>query len=141
MNFYISDLHFGHKNIILYDSRPFNSVEEMNDTMIKNWNNAISYNDTVYTLGDMFCCIKTEQAIGILEQLKGHKVLIKGNHDVDVINEEVIKYFDEVTDYLEVKDQNKNIVLCHYPIPCFNNHFSNDWYHFYGHVHQSFEAE
>ena len=39
---------------------------------------------------------------------------------------------------MEVKDNGKHIVLCHYPIPCFKNHYYG-WYHLYGHVHNSFE--
>lgn len=46
--------------------------------------------------------------------------------------------FVKVTEYLEVEDGDKRVVLCHYPIPCFKNHFYG-WYHLYGHVHNSFE--
>lgn len=45
----------------------------------------------------------------------------------------------EVIPYKEIKENGKKIVLCHYPIPCFNGHFRGD-YHLYGHVHVSFEA-
>jgi calcineurin-like phosphoesterase family protein len=45
-----------------------------------------------------------------------------------------------VTEYFEVDDDGRKIVLCHYPIPCFKNHFYG-WYHLYGHVHKSFEHE
>lgn len=54
MNFYISDCHFGHKNIVAYDHRPFFSVDEMDAEMIRNWQSVVSDNDTVYILGD-FC--------------------------------------------------------------------------------------
>ena len=54
MKFYISDLHFGHKNILKFDNRPFFTLEEMEKTLISNWNNKISKNDDVYILGDMF---------------------------------------------------------------------------------------
>ena len=52
-NFYIADLHFGHKNIIRYDNRQFASVDEMDNTLIKNWNSVVSNDDTVYILGDI----------------------------------------------------------------------------------------
>ena len=44
----------------------------------------------------------------------------------------------KVTEYLEVEDSDRKVVLCHYPIPCFKNHYYG-WYHLYGHVHNSFE--
>ena len=54
MKYYISDLHFGHKNVLKFDNRPFDSVEEMNQTILDNWNNTIKNNDDVYLLGDIF---------------------------------------------------------------------------------------
>ena len=80
MNFYISDCHFGHKNIISYDKRPFFSVEEMDAAMIQNWQRVVSDNDTVYILGD-FCWGNTTMWANILDQLPGYKVAILGNHD------------------------------------------------------------
>lgn len=135
MDFFISDLHFGHENIIKFDIRPFNNVENMNNIMINNWNKVVTNTDTVYILGDMFCSINSANAIEILVQLKGYKVLIMGNHD-KIFNKEFANHFIEISDYKEIQCKEKHVVLCHYPIPCFNNHFLNNWYHFYGHVHQ-----
>ena len=50
--FVISDHHFYHENIIKYCNRPFNSLREMNYTMIEKWNSVVSENDTVLHLGD-----------------------------------------------------------------------------------------
>ena len=52
MNYYISDLHFGHRAIIDLDERPFNDVTEMEWALIDNWNEVVTENDTVYILGD-----------------------------------------------------------------------------------------
>ena len=52
MNFYIADMHFGHKNIIRYDNRPFGSVEEMDKALIQLWNETVGSDDIVYILGD-----------------------------------------------------------------------------------------
>ena len=133
---YIADWHYGHKNIIAYDSRPFFTLDEMNSELIKRWNSAVSPEDTVYILGDMFWC-DTNTAVDVLKQLNGKKVLIKGNHD-KCEDENFRKQFALICDYLEIVDHGKNIVLCHYPIPCFKNHY-HGWYHFYGHVHSTFE--
>ena len=91
--------------------------------------------DTIYILGDMFWC-KDDEAIQVLDRLNGHKILVRGNHDSD--SSKFTKVFDRVVDYLEIKDEGRHVVLCHYPIPCFKNHFYG-WYHLYGHVHTSFE--
>lgn len=75
--FFISDTHFGHKNIIKYCHRPFKSVEEMDQTIIENWNRVVGKDDIVFFVGD-FCfgdCRK------YLKQLYGHITFIKGNHD------------------------------------------------------------
>lgn len=135
-NLYIADWHYDHANILDYDDRPFKTVEEMNDELIKRWNTRAHEDDTVYILGDMFWCSQTE-AIPILERLNGKKVLVKGNHD-KVSNKDFAGKFENICDYLEIKDLDKHLVLCHYPIPCFNGH-TEGWIHLYGHVHNSFE--
>lgn len=84
----------------------------------------------------MFWC-KAQDAIPILRSLKGQKFLIKGNHDRCNDNK-FLREFVKVTEYLEVKDSGRTVILCHYPIPCFKNHFYGS-FHLYGHVHNSFE--
>ena len=136
--FYIADTHFSHANILHYDNRPFLTVEEMNRELITRWNQVVAPCDTVYILGDMFFC-KMEESINILDSLSGEKVLIKGNHDK--CNDSRFKSrFLQIEDYLEIDDNGNKIVLCHYPIPCFKSHYYG-WYHFYGHVHNSFEYQ
>ena len=72
--YFIADLHFDDENIMNYESRPFQCVSEMNETMITNWNNVVTDEDSVYLLGD----IGNEKYIS---RLKGVKYLVKGNHD------------------------------------------------------------
>lgn len=134
--FYIADWHYGHKNCLAFDNRPFLNVESMNEMLISNWNKVVAPGDIVYVLGDMFWC-KQEEAMPVLAQLNGTKFLIKGNHD-RCNDGRFIKSFAKVTEYMEVEDEGRRVVLCHYPIPCFKNHFYG-WYHLYGHVHTSFE--
>ena len=134
--FYISDWHYGHANCIAFDNRPFRSVDEMNETLVSRWNQTVAPGDIVYVLGDMFWC-KGKDALEVLKRLNGSKFLIRGNHD-RCNDTAFIKQFAKVCDYLEIEDAGRKVVLCHYPIPCFKNHFYG-WYHLYGHVHTSFE--
>ncbi|HFR3503834.1 TPA: hydrolase, partial [Streptococcus suis] len=75
MQYFIADNHFFHENIILSRDRPFSNVEEMNNTMITNWNNRIKNNDDVYILGDMFFRADIKEINNTLKQLKGKKYL------------------------------------------------------------------
>lgn len=134
--FFTSDLHFGHKNIIRFDNRPFTSVEEMDTELIARWNRKVKVDDLVYILGD-FSWYNDTKTAEILRELNGHKILIRGNHDS--VSGRIREEFAKVTDYEEItlKD-NKHIVLCHYPIVFFNRHHYGS-YMFYGHVHNSHE--
>jgi len=76
----ISDHHFGHKQIIDFESRPFGSVEEMTESMIAKWNEVVGQEDRVIHLGD-FSFLNQEKTSGILSRLNGYKMLIMGNHD------------------------------------------------------------
>jgi calcineurin-like phosphoesterase family protein len=80
LNWFTSDLHINHERIIEYCSRPFGSVEEMNEALVTRWNDRVGYGDTVYVVGDMFLG-KPEDAAPLIKRLRGHKVLIHGNHD------------------------------------------------------------
>lgn len=78
--FLIGDTHFMHKNIIKYCNRPFKDIEEMTESLIKNWNSVVDNNDIVYVVGDFALCGK-QKIIEIGNRLNGHKRLILGNHD------------------------------------------------------------
>jgi calcineurin-like phosphoesterase family protein len=132
-NFYIADLHFGHKNIIRYDNRPFISVNEMDNVLIKNWNYVVSNDDFVYILGDI-SWYDDSRTVDIFSRLNGHKILIKGNHDK--ISSYLRTSFDKVVDYLEINDNGNKVVMSHYPMPFWNGQF-RDSVHLYGHIHNS----
>lgn len=136
---FISDLHFGHKNILSFDNRPFSSIEEHDKFLIDSWNNKVGIDDDIWVLGDISWHNSTK-TIEIFNQLNGIKHLCKGNHDSKLLkNRQVQNLFVEICDYKEIQIENGiGIVICHYPIPCYNNHFYG-WYHLYGHVHSSFE--
>ena len=135
---YIADLHFGDENIIAYDNRPFLSVSEMNEALIERWNRVVGKDDLTWILGD-FCVGSTEDWAGILDRLNGRKALIVGNHDSREAIETLRDRFEDIADYREITDGTYQVVLCHYPIPNFRDHYFS-WVHLYGHVHTGFEA-
>ncbi len=77
---FTADLHLGHLNIIDYCQRPFDDVEEMNRVMIEHWNSLVDHADTVYVVGD-FALGKIADTLPIASRLRGHKLLVAGNHD------------------------------------------------------------
>ncbi len=78
--FFIADTHFGHQNIIQYEKRPFQNVQEMDAILIENWNKKVNKDDKVYILGD-FAMGSEEYIKDIINKLKGYKVFVLGNHD------------------------------------------------------------
>ena len=137
MIYYISDMHFGHENIIRFDNRPFANTELMNEVLINNWNDRVSEaeEDTVYVIGDGFFR-QEELSLCIIKRLNGHKHLIKGNHDR--VRGRLRFYWESINDYDEVKDGNYRVILSHYPMMFYNaQHYGSIM--LYGHVHNSRE--
>ena len=128
MIYYIADTHFCYEPVV--ESRGFASVAEMDETLIANWNSVVSEEDTVYFVGDIgynggfVPC-------GILERLRGHKHLIRGNHDTCYEDAQLLyHYFESVTDFWELDDGGTHILLSHYPM-LYNKH----GYMIHGHLH------
>lgn len=137
-NYYISDLHIGHANILRFDSRPFADVEEMYSGLLANWNSRVTAEDTVYILGDFIWGGESKWP-EYVKAFTGNKVLIRGNHDPKRFSQETLELFQDVRDYMELTDNGCHVVLCHYPIPFFNADFRPDTYMLYGHVHDTLE--
>lgn len=141
--FFTSDLHLGHKNIIKYCKRPFSSIEDMNQSLIKNWNSVIDSKDTVYILGDL-CLGDEKSAIRMVRSLKGRKILIQGNHDEKLIkSSEYRKCFEYIKPLhtIKIPDEEghkgmQSIVLCHYAMKVWNKRHYGAW-QLYGHSHGS----
>lgn len=117
MNYYTSDLHFGHRNIINIESRPFKDLEEMEFKLVQNWNYKVCLTDHVYILGDFSFYRDKERNEYILNSLNGKKHLIVGNHDQFLNRANFDKsLFESIDDIKVIHDFNYGIVLCHYPI-------------------------
>ncbi len=145
MNYYISDLHLFHKNVTSegnnFDDRPFECLVEMHAVIKDKWNAKVTNGDTVYILGDLAMRGTQEDLIAYVSTLKGHKVMIKGNHD-DIRDLRYKQLFDEICDYKEMSDtldgKNVKLVLCHYPILMWRDQHRGSIL-LYGHVHNSIE--
>ena len=99
--YFIADPHFGDDRIRRYENRPFETVEEMDRSMIGNWNAVVEEADLVYVLGDFGA---DDYEGEILSQLKGHKYLVKGNHDTNSNEAYRAAGFREVYDYPIILD-------------------------------------
>ncbi len=108
---FISDTHLGHRGIIIYEPvlRPFATLEEHDETIIKNWNDLVQPDDKVYHLGD-FCL--NRRALGVAKRLNGRKILVMGNHDTFKPQE----YLDVGFERLHGALQLENMMLTHVPI-------------------------
>ncbi|MES5849386.1 metallophosphoesterase family protein [Bacillus cereus group sp. MG16] len=115
--YFTSDTHFWHKNILDFENRPYQSVEEMTVNMIDKWNSQVNEDDVVYHLGDL-CLGSFEQTVDVLKQLKGKILLIKGNHDFSK-HYKKINQMGLLHEYHEVgitlKHQKQQMWLTHYP--------------------------
>lgn len=79
MKYFTSDFHFNHANVIKYCNRPFETVDQMNEVLLKAWNEVVKPEDTVYFLGDF--CFNPQKALEWLSKLNGEIIFISGNHD------------------------------------------------------------
>lgn len=131
-----SDLHLDHKNAINFNSRPFSTLEEMQDKLIEEIN-ALPEGSTLYILGDVVVAKSKARVLPILERIKTKVIVVLGNHD-----EHTTKIYDllgiEYVPYLSIHHDNRRIVMCHYPMQEWHNgHIGS--LHFYGHVHGMFD--
>ena len=135
---FTADTHFGHNAAIKHSRRPFSSLEEMNETIIDNWNFLVKNGDIIYHLGD-FGFGRIEEMIKFRARLKGKVHLIYGNHDFrNKINR--IAYMFSSADCLRTINWDKNkIILCHYSMNTWDSSHYDSW-HLFGHSHGTWEG-
>ena len=144
MRYYIADLHFYHAALNeRMDRRGFANVEEMNEYMTSKWNQKVRKNDEVVILGDLSWG-NAEETSQLTRQLNGTLYLIQGNHDRFVSKTTMdMRRFAWVKPYEEMYDNKRKVILCHYPIICYNGQYRLDedgnprTYMLYGHVHDT----
>lgn len=141
----ISDTHFGHENILKFIDKDgsyfrgdlFNSVQEMNETMVDNWNSVVKDGDKVYHLGDVFFGPK-EDFKNLWSRLKGSKRLIVGNHD-DIKFMSAGGFFKRIGMWRVLPEF--NMTLTHVPIDQSSlkvwGEYGEDSLNVHGHIHQN----
>lgn len=144
MRYYIADSHFFSEKLNhSLDHRGFQNAESMNRYMISQWNKKVHPNDEVVILGDLSNGT-AEETNQLLEKLHGRLYLILGNHDRFLSNSQYnCSRFVWIRPYAELKDNHRKVILCHYPIPCYNGQYLVDkdnqpkTYMLHGHIHNS----
>ena len=133
-----SDLHFGHTNIMKFcpvtRARYNNDVVYMNEAMVKEWNEIVNPEDTVYILGDV-AFMPASKAATYVNRLNGTKILIEGNHDRKALNDPVFRScFKEVHKYHHINYNGTFVTMFHYPIAEWDQMHRGS-VHFHGHLH------
>src|ERR1700722_11047026 len=126
---FIADTHFSHANIIRYANRPYANVEEMNESLIDNWNQCVDIDDQVFFLGD-FGLGDVNHLHSICSQLKGNKICIRGNHDRNA-SWMMRVGFSTVLESAFLKIGQHTVELIHIPSNEAPSHFQ-----LHGHVHE-----
>ena len=130
--FLVSDTHFGHLGVCKFmrndgmtKLRPWDTPEEMDEEMVKRWNEVVKPNDKVYHLGDV---VINRKALHIMHRLNGDKVLIKGNHDIFKL-EDYIPHFRDIRGYHVMS----GTILSHVPLHA--DHVGRFGVNIHGHTH------
>lgn len=113
--FLVSDTHFGHAGVCRFmrndgvtKLRPWDDPYEMDETMVKIWNERVRPNDKVYHLGDV---VINRKSLAILHRLNGDKVIIKGNHDIFKL-QDYTQHFRDIRGYHVMN----GCILSHIPV-------------------------
>lgn len=126
--FVTADTHFDHPNIIRHCDRPFENVDEMNQTLVDNWNAVVNKHDLVYILGDF----AFQGHRHWIHATKGKKIIIMGNHDK--MSYDILRLFKDVHSLLDIRIAGQKITMCHYPMVSWRASIHGSW-HLYGHMH------
>ncbi len=130
---FTSDTHFRHENIIRFCNRPFENVTEMNEELIRRWNDTVPEDGVVFHLGDV-CFGSPKDWNEVLNRLNGKIYLIAGNHDMKQLRQGFMSRFEYVTQQMSIRVGAQSIVLNHNPFLAYGGAYRNVW-QLFGHVH------
>ena len=133
MVWFTSDWHLGHKRVLEYDNRPFDTIEEHDQRIIDNFNDLVEDEDIVYFLGD-FCLHNKTHAESYMKQLNGNLFFIRGNHD----KKDIVKLYQKYGTYLgeqaTIEVQKQKIILNHCKMYVWFHSHHGSW-NIHGHSH------
>lgn len=132
--FFTSDPHYGHENILKYCHRPFSSIKEHDEELIRLWNETVPEDGIVFILGDIGFCSEAYLK-SILNRLNGKIYWIIGNHDWRRITPGIMNRFECITQQMVITVDNKIVYLNHFPFLCYPDSDRHPVYQFFGHVH------
>lgn len=128
--YFIADLHIDHKNILVYENRPFRDLDHMKEILIDNWNSTVKKKDYIWVLGD-FCFGNQALVKSVVSRLNGRIFLIQGNHDgshsYDWWRECGIEFYSK---YPVIYDD--KYILSHEPV---DEKLIGNFYNIHGHTH------
>ena len=130
---FTSDTHFFHDNIVRFSGRPFANALEMNEELIRRWNDTVPEDGIVFHLGD-FCFGGSKEWNDVLYRLNGKIYLILGNHDMKNIKQGFMDRFEMVTQQMTIRVGGQSIILNHNPFLCYGGSYRDVW-QLFGHVH------
>ena len=116
--FFTSDTHFNHDREFVCSPRGFKTIQEMNGTLVKNWNETVGNDDDIYVLGDFFLGTDFNYIQEVLNKLNGRIHLVTGNHDTPSKITEYTSWNNivEIADALRIRYKKREFFLCHYPV-------------------------
>ena len=136
--FFTADEHYGHKNVIEYNKRPFKNIDEMNEALIRNHNEVVEPDDTTVHVGDFSMIHNRERVEAIIHRLNGDHIFIKGSHDYWLEKPGIsLDYGPEIQVWeKEIKTDLGlfYIVACHYAMRTWPRSHHGAW-QLYGHSH------
>jgi len=112
--FFTSDWHVGHANVIKFDNRPFGSLQEMHETLVKRYNATVPHNGVCYFLGDIGNNLNEVRPV--VSKLNGTKVLVLGNHDKGMVAMYNC-HFDVVVWSASIFIGETKVTMSHCPLP------------------------
>ena len=144
--FFTADPHLNHFPIIQYTNRPFKSLDEMNEELIKRWNATVPQGGLTYVIGDLIWGsgkgYTTKGTIDILHRLNGQIFLIEGSHDKPAMRlfKNGFQKIVATSPLKKIRIDGQDVVLCHYCMRTWQRSHFDSW-HLFGHSHNRLKAE